>query len=65
MFSPWNTQYLLVLNEGDDAPTGCAVSVVNESLSVYLKLQGVLNVEARARKTQEKDGGDKKVSASS
>ena len=54
MFSPWNTQYLLVLNEGDDAPTGCAVSVVNESLSVYLKLQGVLNVEAEREKLRKK-----------
>ncbi|WKA07110.1 hypothetical protein VitviT2T_024974 [Vitis vinifera] len=45
---------LKVLNEGDDAPIGCAVSVVNESLSVYLKLQGALNAEAEREKLRKK-----------
>ncbi|RVW76648.1 Valine--tRNA ligase, mitochondrial 1 [Vitis vinifera] len=45
---------LQVLNEGDDAPIGCAVSVVNESLSVYLKLQGALNAEAEREKLRKK-----------
>ena len=40
--------------EGDDAPTGCSVSVVNESISVYLKLQGALNVEAEREKLRKK-----------
>ncbi|KAL3512142.1 hypothetical protein ACH5RR_024859 [Cinchona calisaya] len=35
-----------ILSENDAAPVGCAVSVVNEAVSVYLKLQGTINAEA-------------------
>ncbi|CAL5323136.1 unnamed protein product [Camellia sinensis] len=45
---------LKVLSENDAAPAGCAVSVVNESLSVYLKLRGTLNAEAELEKLQKK-----------
>ncbi|KAL3512135.1 hypothetical protein ACH5RR_024852 [Cinchona calisaya] len=31
-----------VLSENDAAPVGCAVSVVNEAVSVYLKFEGLL-----------------------
>ena len=43
-----------VLTENDTAPAGCAISVVNESLSVYLKLRGTLNAEAERVKLQKK-----------
>ncbi|XAR47991.1 Valine--tRNA ligase [Bertholletia excelsa] len=45
---------LKVLSENDAGPAGCAVSVVNESLSVYLKLQGTLNAEAEREKLKRK-----------
>ncbi|XP_052186097.1 valine--tRNA ligase, mitochondrial 1 [Diospyros lotus] len=45
---------LKVLREIDAAPAGCAVSVVNESLSVYLKLRGTLNAEAEREKVKKK-----------
>ncbi|XP_057508392.1 valine--tRNA ligase, mitochondrial 1-like [Actinidia eriantha] len=45
---------LKVLRENDAAPAGCAISVVNESLSVYLKLQGTLNAEAEREKLKKK-----------
>ncbi|THG21553.1 hypothetical protein TEA_010922 [Camellia sinensis var. sinensis] len=45
---------LKFLSENDAAPAGCAVSVVNESLSVYLKLRGTLNAEAELEKLQKK-----------
>ncbi|PSS33118.1 Valine--tRNA ligase, partial [Actinidia chinensis var. chinensis] len=45
---------LKVLTENDTAPAGCAISVVNESLSVYLKLRGTLNAEAERVKLQKK-----------
>ncbi|KAL2514378.1 Valine--tRNA ligase [Forsythia ovata] len=45
---------LEVLSESDDAPVGCKVDVVNESLSVYLKLQGNINVEAERQKLKKK-----------
>ncbi|KAL7183872.1 hypothetical protein ACSBR2_026113 [Camellia fascicularis] len=45
---------LKFLREIDAAPVGCAVSVVNESLSVYLKLQGTLNAEAEREKLRKK-----------
>lgn len=32
-----------VIGENDATPVGCAVSVVNENLSVYLELQGTLS----------------------
>ena len=43
-----------VLRESDAAPAGCAISVVNESLSVYLKLRGTLNAEAEREKLKKK-----------
>ncbi|KAL0338421.1 UNVERIFIED_CONTAM: Valine--tRNA ligase, mitochondrial 1 [Sesamum angustifolium] len=60
-----------VLGEADDAPVGCIVDVVNEALSVYLKLKGSINVEAELEKLKKKmeeiekqcDGLKKKTSA--
>ncbi|KAL0375098.1 UNVERIFIED_CONTAM: Valine--tRNA ligase, mitochondrial 1 [Sesamum radiatum] len=60
-----------VLSEADDAPVGCIVDVVNEALSVYLKLKGSINVDAELEKLKKKmediekqcDGLRKKTSA--
>ncbi|KVI04024.1 Aminoacyl-tRNA synthetase, class 1a, anticodon-binding [Cynara cardunculus var. scolymus] len=49
-----NLSSLTVLTENDAAPAGCAVSVVNESLSVYLKLQGAIDVEKEREKLKTK-----------
>ncbi|KAL7003273.1 Valine--tRNA ligase, mitochondrial 1 [Sarracenia purpurea var. burkii] len=43
-----------VLRENDGAPVGCAVSVVNESLSAYLKLRGAINAEAEREKLKKR-----------
>lgn len=43
-----------VINENDAAPVGCAVSVINENLSVYLELQGALSPEAELEKIRKK-----------
>lgn len=43
-----------VISENDAAPVGCAVSVVNENLSVYLELQGTLSPEAELEKIRKK-----------
>ncbi|KAK4481062.1 hypothetical protein RD792_011932 [Penstemon davidsonii] len=43
-----------VVRESDDAPVGCIVDVVNESLSVFLKLRGNINVEAELEKLKKK-----------
>jgi valyl-tRNA synthetase len=43
-----------VIGENDAAPGGCAVSVVNENLSVYLELQGTLSPEAELEKIRKK-----------
>lgn len=43
-----------MLREKDDPPAGCSVSIVNENLSVYLKLQGNINVEAEREKLKKK-----------
>ncbi|KAL0336887.1 UNVERIFIED_CONTAM: Valine--tRNA ligase, mitochondrial 1 [Sesamum calycinum] len=43
-----------VLTESDDAPAGCKVDVVNEALSVFLKQQGSINVEAELEKLRKK-----------
>ncbi|XP_042443553.1 valine--tRNA ligase, mitochondrial 1-like isoform X1 [Zingiber officinale] len=45
---------LKVLTENDMAPAGCAVDVVNESLSVYLQLQGTLDAEAEREKLRKR-----------
>ncbi|GAA0142995.1 aminoacyl-tRNA synthetase [Lithospermum erythrorhizon] len=45
---------LEILSESDAAPTGYAVSVVNENVSVYLKQQGTINVEAEREKLKMK-----------
>ncbi|XP_058071799.1 valine--tRNA ligase, mitochondrial 1 isoform X2 [Magnolia sinica] len=45
---------LKLLTENDAAPAGCAVCIVNEHLSVYLQLQGTLNVEAEREKLRKK-----------
>ncbi|GMY07076.1 valine--tRNA ligase, mitochondrial 1 isoform X2 [Fagus crenata] len=49
-----NLSSLKVISENDPAPAGCAVSVVNESLSVYLELQGTLSPEAELEKIRKK-----------
>lgn len=43
-----------ILNDMDAMPTGCAIGVVNEHLSVYLELQGALNAEAESEKLRKK-----------
>ncbi|GMH26346.1 hypothetical protein Nepgr_028189 [Nepenthes gracilis] len=45
---------LKVLNENDAAPAGCAVAVVNENLSVYLKVKGAINAEVEREKLRKK-----------
>ncbi|XP_068331229.1 valine--tRNA ligase, mitochondrial 1-like [Pyrus communis] len=49
-----NLSSLTVINENDAAPTGCVVGVVNENLSVYLKLQGSRSLEADLEKIRKK-----------
>lgn len=39
-----------VLTDNDAAPAGCTVSVVNEALSVYLDLQGAIDVNKEREK---------------
>ena len=43
-----------VLTENDAAPSGCKVSRVNEELSVYLKLEGTVDVTAQREKLNAK-----------
>lgn len=43
-----------VINDHDATPVGCAVSVVNENLSVYLQFQGVISAEAELEKIRKK-----------
>lgn len=43
-----------VINENDAVPSGYAVSVVNENLSVYLELQGTISAEAELGKIKKK-----------
>ncbi|KAJ1694927.1 hypothetical protein LUZ63_011625 [Rhynchospora breviuscula] len=43
-----------IFGENDAAPTGCAIGVVNEHLSVYLELQGALNAQAEREKLRKK-----------
>ncbi|XP_071729730.1 valine--tRNA ligase, mitochondrial 1 isoform X2 [Rutidosis leptorrhynchoides] len=45
-----NLSSLMVLSENDVPPAGCAVSVVNESLSVYLDSQGAIDVNKEREK---------------
>nr|XP_043627518.1 valine--tRNA ligase, mitochondrial 1 [Erigeron canadensis] len=49
-----NLSSFTVLTENDAAPAGCAVSVVNEALSVYLKLQGAIDVKKEREKHHSK-----------
>nr|GEU96755.1 valine--tRNA ligase, mitochondrial 1-like isoform X2 [Tanacetum cinerariifolium] len=49
-----NLSSLTVLTENDAAPTGCAVAVVNETLSVYLKLHGAIDVNKEREKLNTK-----------
>ncbi|KAG7982619.1 hypothetical protein I3843_04G062200 [Carya illinoinensis] len=49
-----NLSSLKVISENDAAPVGCAVSVVNENVSVYLELQGTLSPEAELEKIRKK-----------
>ncbi|KAL3512131.1 hypothetical protein ACH5RR_024848 [Cinchona calisaya] len=46
--------FAIILSENDAAPVGCAVSVVNEAVSDYLKLQGTINAEAERIKPRKK-----------
>ncbi|KAI3496352.1 hypothetical protein L1887_38711 [Cichorium endivia] len=43
-----------VSTENDVTPANCAVSVVKESLSVYLKLKGAIDVEKEREKLNAK-----------
>ncbi|KAH9618500.1 hypothetical protein KSS87_013101 [Heliosperma pusillum] len=45
---------LKVLNETDGAPPGCSVDVVNENISVYLTVQGMINAEVEFEKLRKK-----------
>jgi valyl-tRNA synthetase len=45
---------LEVIRKNEKSPQGCGVSVVNEALSVYLKLRGALNPEAEREKLKKK-----------
>ncbi|CAM8937461.1 unnamed protein product [Rhodiola kirilowii] len=49
-----NLLSLMVLKEDDAAPTGCAVAVVNESMSVFLKLQGSVSASAELENLKKK-----------
>ncbi|XP_050251916.1 valine--tRNA ligase, mitochondrial 1-like isoform X2 [Quercus robur] len=49
-----NLSTLTVIGENDATPVGCAVSVVNENLSVYLELRGTLSPEAELEKIRKK-----------
>ena len=43
-----------VIGENDATPVGCAVSVVNENLSVYLELRGTLSPGAELETIRKK-----------
>ncbi|KAI9112033.1 hypothetical protein K1719_016929 [Acacia pycnantha] len=43
-----------VINENDAVPSGYAVSVENENLSVYIELQGYISAEAELGKIKKK-----------
>ncbi|KAL9243450.1 hypothetical protein vseg_017336 [Gypsophila vaccaria] len=45
---------LKVLNESDAAPLECSVDVVNENISVYLKVKGTVNAEVELEKLKKK-----------
>ncbi|KAL3839603.1 hypothetical protein ACJIZ3_024194 [Penstemon smallii] len=49
-----NLSSMEVLSESDDAPLECTEDVVNESLSVFLKLRGNINVEAEVENLKKK-----------
>ncbi|XP_028756346.1 valine--tRNA ligase, mitochondrial 1 [Neltuma alba] len=49
-----NLSSLTVINENDAVPSGYAVSVVNENLSVYIELQGTISGEAELGKIKKK-----------
>ncbi|PRQ60023.1 putative valine--tRNA ligase [Rosa chinensis] len=49
-----NLSSLTVISENEAAPTGCAVSVVNENLSVYLKVLGSRSAEIDLEKIRKK-----------
>jgi valyl-tRNA synthetase len=38
------------MTENDETPADCATAIVNKDLSVYLQLQGTLNLEAEHEK---------------
>ncbi|KAK9942995.1 hypothetical protein M0R45_008626 [Rubus argutus] len=49
-----NLSSLMVINEKDDVPTKCVVSVVNEKVTVYLKLEGSHSAEIDLEKIRKK-----------
>ncbi|KAK9930034.1 hypothetical protein M0R45_027093 [Rubus argutus] len=49
-----NLSSLKVINENNATPTGCAVSVLNEKLSVFLKLQGSSSPETNLEKIRKR-----------
>lgn len=46
--------YPQVINEKDDVPTKCVISVVNEKVTVYLKLEGSHSAEIDLEKIRKK-----------
>ncbi|VFQ84990.1 unnamed protein product [Cuscuta campestris] len=56
-----NLSSLEVLNENDGVPAGCVIGVVNETLSVFLKTQGTIDVDAEREKLKKKIEDIKKM----
>ena len=51
-FLSFEFTFMQILTEKDAVPPGCKESIVNESVSVYLKLQRAINVEKEREKLQ-------------
>lgn len=56
-----NLSSLEVLNENDGVPAGCVIGIVNETLSVFLKTQGTIDVHAEREKLKKKMEDIKKM----
>ncbi|RAL40767.1 hypothetical protein DM860_008465 [Cuscuta australis] len=56
-----NLSSLEVLKEKDAVPAGCVVGVVNEALSVFLKTQGAIDVDAEREKLKKRMDDIKKL----
>ncbi|KAI9112063.1 hypothetical protein K1719_016959 [Acacia pycnantha] len=59
-----NLSSLTVINENDVVPSGYAVSLVNENLSVFIELQGSISAEAELGKIKKKIEEFKNTSSS-